>query len=301
MTIGVAWIRRQSDGDELWIASDSRLTHTGHFIWDTCPKLETLARRDAVLAFAGSTQEAFPLMMQMRTAVESYQALREGELSFAKVEQHLEGVANYMLNTLKLDPHIRGTLEGRPAFSTSEDTVVLAGYSRITKTFEIRDLGYKPDIEEWKFSRSASQSESAAIKYYVFGDRASRTLFRSLLFHELKNSGKLDANLPLDQEPLSVLVEMLKMPPTFSREIDGHLAVPDGYRPDSTGGAPQVVRLRLGSAAIKYVIRWETDTGTNDYLLGRRLMPYETVDLPLLTIEESEIQVYAPASWPLVD
>ena len=47
---------------ELLVASDSRLR--GGYAWDAAPKLLRLPRGDSVLAFAGQTDFAYPLMLQ---------------------------------------------------------------------------------------------------------------------------------------------------------------------------------------------------------------------------------------------
>src|SRR5262245_22661164 len=61
MTLIVAWHRE--DAGELIVASDSRLS--GVLTFESGPKLFALARGDAVLAFAGATYLAYPLIMQI--------------------------------------------------------------------------------------------------------------------------------------------------------------------------------------------------------------------------------------------
>src|SRR5256885_594343 len=59
MTIGTAWIRRTAAGEELWLATDSRLSGDG-YLWDSCPKLVVLPRPSTAAAFAGATSRAPP-------------------------------------------------------------------------------------------------------------------------------------------------------------------------------------------------------------------------------------------------
>lgn len=61
MTISVAWIRKGAESEELWMGSDSRLSGDGN-IWDDCPKLLTLPRRDTIAGFTGTTAQAYPML-----------------------------------------------------------------------------------------------------------------------------------------------------------------------------------------------------------------------------------------------
>src|SRR4051794_36376632 len=103
MTIGVGWIRGDPAGGELWIASDSRLSGDGN-LWDDCPKLFLLPRRDAVAAFSGSTAQAYPLLIQLANAIRAYRASATGVLELFDLLGHLERVADSMLTRLKPDP-----------------------------------------------------------------------------------------------------------------------------------------------------------------------------------------------------
>lgn len=67
MTLVVAWIRKIGSIEELCIASDSRVT-SGR-AWDCCPKIKELDRGDCVLAFAGDTSYAYPMMEQASNTI----------------------------------------------------------------------------------------------------------------------------------------------------------------------------------------------------------------------------------------
>lgn len=117
-----------AEGDELWIACDSRLSGDG-YLWDECPKLFPLPRRDAVAAFSGSTGQAYPLMMQFAHAVSAYRPAREGTLEFYDLIGHLERVANSVLTRLNPDPAL-GPMGLPQEFSSSGGAVVVGGFSR---------------------------------------------------------------------------------------------------------------------------------------------------------------------------
>ncbi len=67
MTLSVAWIRKVKNTEELVIATDSRL-RWGR-AWDCCPKIIPLVRQDSVLCFAGNTQYAYPMMVQINNSI----------------------------------------------------------------------------------------------------------------------------------------------------------------------------------------------------------------------------------------
>lgn len=297
VTIGVAWVRQGSDSKELWIVSDSRLSGNGH-IWDSCAKLSMLPRRDAVMGFAGETQEAFPLMIQVANAVSSFRALREGVLELSRFIGHLELVLNEMMRALIIDDAVRTELPWQRAFSTVDDTIVLAGYSRRANDFVIRSLRYQPDIRIWKFARVSPSSPTGPRILHVFGDAPSKAQFRSALHFCLEESGRHEATDLLDMEPFEVLCDMLALPPSPPCDRNGHPAVPSGHRSSSVGGAPQAIQLLPGASATPIVVRWKSSTGTGDYLLGRRLLAYENVDLPLLTRDYGGLRLNAPWHWP---
>ncbi|EOX3449171.1 hypothetical protein [Vibrio paracholerae] len=74
MTLIAAWVRHHNKAKELYVASDSRLN--GGQTWDIGTKVLDLGRGDAVIAFAGRTANAYPLMLQLQTAVKMHTKLR---------------------------------------------------------------------------------------------------------------------------------------------------------------------------------------------------------------------------------
>src|SRR5450759_3690103 len=70
MTLGMAWVRTMGRTNELVVASDSRLS--GGQFWDSNPKIVLLPRSDCVMSFAGSTNDAYPLMLQTYNAISMY-------------------------------------------------------------------------------------------------------------------------------------------------------------------------------------------------------------------------------------
>jgi hypothetical protein len=293
VTVGAAWIRQGRDGEELWIASDSRLTGDGN-IWDDCPKILLLPRRDAAAAFSGSTRQAYPLLLQLANAIASYRAAADGTLEFFSMLGHLERVTNSMMGRLKRDAGVFGESAERGDFMTSGDSLILGGYSRAQSSLALRLLRFQgKGTGLWKFERvrpSVTFGPSRVIA--VFGDNLSRSRFRYLLKLLLQERQILRCAMPLTFEPLEVISAMLRMPE--SRES----RLPMGRRPWTIGGAPQIVRILPGAQATAFAVRW-TDSGNSaDYLQGRPTFGYERLDVPLVTFGDSGLKMHAPGQWP---
>jgi hypothetical protein len=298
VTIGIAWIRRTGEGEELWFASDSRLGGDG-YIWDDCPKLVILPRRDAVAAFSGTTRQAYPLLLQIANAVRAYPPARTGSLEFFDVLGHLERVINSMLDRLVVDPGVHGAPEARRAFGTSGDAIVLGGFSRAVGGFVLRALEYDSANENWRFARvRGSPVKIGSNKVFrIFGDAPSRRRYRDMLESRLQAAGKLRSSAYFDFEPIETLWAFLEMPSSSDQPL------PPGRRPMTTGGSVQVIRVLAGADAAPFAVRWEAPP-TRDYLLGRRCFPYEHIDAPLIARSNDPgrmLQITAPNDWSILD
>jgi hypothetical protein len=291
MTIGVAWIRKGITSDELWLASDSRLTGDGN-IWDDCPKLLPLPRRDAVAGFSGSTAQAYPLLLQVSNAIGSYRAAADGSLEFFHLLGHLERVINAMMSRITPDPAITGVSPTRPEFATSGDTLVIGGYSRAQGRLVIRSLRYLSAQQRWVFQRPPSRPSIGRDRVIViFGDNKSVSRFRYLLNLLLQERAILPGRT-FSFEPLETLTIMLQMPESAAHNL------PMDRRPTTIGGAPQVIRLLPGAQATAMAVQWQRGDNVAVYLQGRETFLYENLDVPLIAFDGSQPHYYAPAHWP---
>lgn len=292
MTIGVGWLRGDAAGGELWIATDSRLSGDGN-LWDECPKLSLLPRRDAIAAFSGSTGQAYPLLIQISNAIRSYGASASGALEFFDLLGHLERVAGSMLGSLAVDPLLTGAARPRE-FSTRGDVIVIGGFSRQRHGLVLRALQYERSANGWKFTQVRPlRSLGRGRTIRIFGDRVSRSKYRHRLKLLLEERGTLKTARPFDLEPLEALGEFLSLPPTDRRPL------PDDHRPMTVGDPPQVARVVAGADATPFVVRWPDQGSTAEFLFGRRCLSYERIDLPLITFGlGGAVSTYGPGEWP---
>lgn len=94
MTLIAAWVRHHNKAKELYVASDSRLN--GGQTWDIGTKVLDLGRGDAVIAFAGRTANAYPLMLQLQTAVKMHTKLRTRAYDLTELKGHVLRIFNDM-------------------------------------------------------------------------------------------------------------------------------------------------------------------------------------------------------------
>ncbi len=125
------------------VASDSRLR--GGYAWDTAPKILPLARDDAVLAFAGSTDYAYPLMLQVANAVQQYEPARNRAQKLEDFHGHMVRVMNGMLEQVS----------DASARLLPDALFILAGYSWRYDTWRIWTIRF--DRRSGRFASHAAE------------------------------------------------------------------------------------------------------------------------------------------------
>jgi len=290
MTVGVAWIRARERGQELWFASDSRLSGDGN-VWDDCPKLFLSPRRDLGAAFSGDTAQAYPLLVQIANSISAYWAAADGTLELTYLIEHLERVANHMLGRLETDPLVHGAASPAP-FATRADAIVLGGYSRHVNGLVLRALQFEASTGSWKFVKARARSQIGANKVFrIFGDRVAASRYAHLLKQRLSAAGKLKTAKPFALEPLEVLWDFVSMAESHERPL------PVGRRPPSAGGPVQALQVRPGGSATPLAVRWPFLDGDSICLLGRRVLPEERLDVPLIERRDGEVALLARGQW----
>jgi hypothetical protein len=229
----------------------------------------------------------------MSHAIQSHRHAQDGTLELFELLGHLERIANQMLALLRPDlAVISGNLRTIPEFSTSGDSLVFAGYSRVNRSLVIRMLRYQGGVHGWKFEKiRPTPSLGPAKTIAIFGDNASRSRFRyHLKTHLLSEESSPERSFEF--EPLRVLTDLLLMPESSSPRL------PRGHRPHTTGGVPQVVRLIPGAPATIFAVEWRP-IGSSDgvFIGGRPALEYERLDTPLITITDRDIQLHGRGEW----
>lgn len=262
MTLVVAWTRPTQTGRELWVMSDSRLS--GGKLWDYGPKIFSIGRSDAVIAFAGDTAWTYPLIAQISAYVESFINLRDRVIDIADVYQQVLKMLNQSLSFVSEPAHAM--------MAVPDCAFIFAGFSARRRNFFVRRISFHPDRKRFEATHPRSYGgESVAF----IGDKGpvNATVRR---MSEILKAGKADYP-KLGMTPAEAFFEVLSS--NRFRDI---------------GGAPQVTKVYEHMNQRHFGVYWPPDVPCADqhiYLRGRRLQPYEVLDHPW---------VYEPSTTKLV-
>ncbi|MFE9915374.1 hypothetical protein ACFYPG_09440 [Micromonospora sp. NPDC005553] len=266
MTLVLAWVRNYSDQREMVMASDSRLTGGGA-LWNCCPKIVSLPRSDAILAFAGMTDIAYPAMLQIVRAIEANPASIERRYDITQLAHAVQEVLNQMLDERIVE---RGLLEGALA-DKSQTTFILGGWSWRWQQF--RMWLYTFDRATGRYYRRKSSPDrhrNPNVHLLVTGDVKKDALREFAL---LRRSRGLTGVDPLNMEPLEVLRDMIRS---------------GSYR--SIGGAPQIMKVYRHMNAESFGVLWRRAPEAEAIATygGRPLLDYEKPFFALIDPDRPE-------------
>jgi len=240
----MSWIRKNGKVEELVTASDSR-TRFG-CAWDCCPKVFPLIRGDGVIAFAGWTGYAYPLIQQAVTTMNIHPMLLDRSLDFCDVQGHLLRIMNAMLKEVHDLPN------GQEQMDPPDAEIILSGYSAQTSRFHLWKLQYDKKKKEFVRKRHGFLSRNPII---LAGDEIH--VVKRKILSRLQDAKKQPGS-GFDMEPLEVLVEMIR-DPAYS----------------SIGGAPQVVKTYKHMQSRPYAVFWPHRDSKRITFMGRPMLDYE--------------------------
>ncbi|MHA7133781.1 hypothetical protein [Oerskovia turbata] len=252
MTLLAVFRRRVRGYEELVLASDSRLS--GGQAMDYGQKVFEMPRSDALFAFAGQTEYAYPLMLQIFRSIEGYPPSVDRRLSLAKLKGHTLRVFQQTYAAIHSLP--RGQLHPDPP----DNYFVLGGYDWMASDFKAWVLSF-------------DESSRAFIYRKVVGPRGAQFFFagddRSAVALAIANTNRLLAKRgkrtdAIDMEPFEVLCEIIR-----------------DSRFRSIGGAPQLAKVYAHSNTRLFRVLWPTSSGADmPHVAGRPLLPGEQSSLP---------------------
>lgn len=271
MTLGIIWVRKVGKRTrELIVASDSRLS--GGQRWDANPKIMLLPRSDCVLSFAGSTNDAYPLMLQAWNSINMFDPARSRSLDIHDLKGRLVRVFNHSRK------FISGLPRGQKKPDKPEAIFALSGFSWKTKQFLIWKLHYDEEIERFTFRPTVAwrgQKDNPEKFVSFIGDDPAIETAKSLLVANLRDNSKID-NGSFDMEPFEVLREIIR-----------------SNRFGSVGGPIQIVKIYEHANAVPVAVMWPNQAEGVPCVLGRPLMAYERTpwgvidpDAPTRTIRQ---------------
>lgn len=253
MTVSAAWIRKVHNCEEMVFISDSRLC--GGHRWDECPKLTTLPGDNSALAFAGDTEYAYPMMMQIRQAMSGYTRIETRAMDITDINGNVMKHANHLLKSVYdiADPNYIPDIE-----------FIFGGYSWVEKKFKLWRYYYdKHDkclAKDGKDHRIISEING---NFTAIGDQkeAFKKELRRLLEKKYGSIIGKSKELALDMEPFEALCNML-------RKVN---------KRDTIGGAPQMIKAYQYMNCRPVGVYWpeKIDDFSNRTILGRRMYDFE--------------------------
>ena len=258
MTVAACWIRRVHNCEELVFISDSRLC--GGHRWDECPKIMTMPREDCVLCFAGNTDYAYPMMMQVGYAMNELGKIRTRAMDISDLNGYVLKHINHL---------------GQSVYNMADPSeqigneFLFGGYSWIEKKFKLWRYYYKHSDQSYqKDRRSYRIMHNVPGNIMVIGDQREtlKAEIRRLLVERYGTQCTEYTGLGLDMEPFEAMCNLLKK------------AKPD----DTIGGAPQMVKVYQYQNSRPVGIYWPHMTENafeNRTLLGRRMFDFEDTEL----------------------
>lgn len=251
MTLVVAWTRPTQTGRELWVMSDSRLS--GGKFWDYGPKIFSIGRSDAIIAFAGDTAWTYPLISQISAYVESFTNLRDRVTDIADVYQRILEMLNQSLSYVSETDHAM--------MATPDCTFIFAGFSVRRRNFFLRRIAFHPDRK--RFEATHPRSYGGELLTFIGDEAPVKATVRRI--SELLKAGKTNPTR-LGMVPADAFFEVLSS--KCFRDI---------------GGAPQVTKVYEHMNQRHFGVYWPPDVPNakqHIYLRGRRLQPHEMLDHP---------------------
>ena len=248
MTICAAWVRKVGGHEELLVASDSRLS--GGRSIDYCPKLLVLPRLDCAVCFAGSTDLAYPLMLQLSLAAEAHPPSFKRVLDLRPFVTHAVKVFNGMAGAIRT-----------PVAELKEPDVsfILAGYSWKRKEFEIYTIRYFQWQE--RFIARREKRHPAGFGLVVFRGDVRRKA-ENAFFRLVQTRCPDPRERRIDMEPFEVIRDML-------RAAQPHASI---------GGAPQLAKITQYLSATTVAVYWPDRSSGVPVLQGRPVLDYEKID-----------------------
>lgn len=280
MTITLAWVRENNDTKELVVASDSRLR--SHGAMNETQKIFRLERGDCCLGFCGDTQVAYPVFIQVGSALNNYGGTRDRARDVTDVVDNIKGVLNNLIDSWDL-----------PATNKAEELsttkILFAGWSWRFSRFHIGAFRHENNVFDFHRERSSLSHPWRQInKSFLFlGDYRQEYLMTLAALLERRHGRQpIEAkkDIKFDYEPIEALAIMLRAK-SGNREFS------------AIGGAPQVLKIYAHGNDLPVVTRIGPD---EHYLFGRRLREWEKTTYPILDLTETPSRfIYPLSSVPL--
>ena len=221
--------------------------------WDQCPKMMTLPRSDCAICFAGDTEYAYPLMIQLYYAIDSYSRSRQRAMDLHDLRGHVLNVFNHLQKSVFMTAD-RADLK-RTEF-------LFVGYSWIRKQFSLWRFHYVTSEDRFQYVPSKRLGPFGEIIYAGDWARAARLRLGELLRSRYGKRFERYTGSGFDLEPFEVLRDILRAQASDSA--------------GTVGGPPQIVKVYQHLNCRPVGVYWPTKASGQATVMGRHILGYES-------------------------
>lgn len=278
MTLTIAWVRQCDGHQELVLASDSRLSSSGHV--DICQKVFPLPREDCAIAFCGDTALAYPFILQLIASIGNNKKKMDRAFDMKGMPAFVCSVINNFISHHKdyLDDIMIQDLKGT--------SFIFGGWSWKNGEFVLKSIKYENKLKKyhpitigvWK---SFGLPRNEAMPVAFIGDYEANFLMG--LKEKLKETGGIERRT-LDQEPLQVLYEMLNNKEYTDRSHSNRGRI---------GGMPQLVKVYPFMRSVKFGVK--TPDGRL-FDMGRPVSRHESFSGPIIDLQTFKSYLPKPST-----
>jgi hypothetical protein len=249
MTLCTAWIREVDGDEELVFATDSTLT--GGEKWNHGVKLFELPRADCLICFAGATDRAYPLLLNLIAILKQNERLKSPQFSLEELLGEIVDIFTELVDSIFQE--VIGKLTVPVG---AEAKFLFGGWNWKKGKYQVWTVTFNPSINGFIHTE---EMQAQAGKIVFIGDPDPETttqaneLFSNRLYELKKYNGKLD------MEPFHVLLNLIRN--REERYVDGPIQLAKVYK----------------SGSIEFFgIMWPSSNGKHNFLSKS----YEEYDRP---------------------
>lgn len=192
MTLCTAWIRKAGDNEELVFATDSCLSAGER--WPTGIKLFDLPRKDALICFAGRTDRAYPLILNLITSLRYNKDFQDKSKDVSDLALFVSDLFTQLVYLITENAEPIDELRAEANF-------LFGGWSWKLQQYVLFKIYYNPEEQKFVFEDCLAEKKTRQVVF--IGDYLEEA--KALYYREFE--GENSENV-LDMEPLKVLTMM---------------------------------------------------------------------------------------------
>jgi hypothetical protein len=264
MTLCTAWIRKAGENDELVFVTDSCLSSGERW---RGRKLFDLPRKDALICFAGRTDRAYPLILNLITALRYNKDFQDKAKDIVDLALFVSDLFTELVNQIYFTNQPLDELK-------SEAEFLFGGWSWKNQQFVLFKIFYNTDEQKFVYDDCLAEKKT---RHVVFiGDVDVVPVAKELCIKEFQGN---NSDNVLDMEPLKV-VTIVSRDPEYT----------------TVAGALQIAKVYKSGHNEFFGVMWESIKG-KPHFLGKSYQLFEKpevryFDPDTLVIHEIELPEY---------